>query len=128
MPAATLHILEEAKELPVRELDRLIASLAALRAHKIATPISEREEELLEDISTVVPLTLRNRWIALLEAQQERDLSEQERTQLIFLADAVEAKEAERAELLAELARLRGVSIFALVEQLGLRPRDRETA
>ena len=128
MSAATLHILEEAKGLPVLELDRLIANLAALRAHKIAAPISEREEELLESINTVVPPELQSRWTTLLNAQQERDLSEREHTQLIFLADAVEAKEAERAELLAELARLRGVTILEIVEKLGLRPRDRKTA
>lgn len=126
MSAATLHILEEARELPVLELDQLIAHLAALRAQKAAPSLPARQAELLEKINTIVPPALRERWVTLLELQQARDLSEPERTELLSLVDTIELKEAERAVLLSELAQVRGVSVLELVAQLGLRPRDQE--
>ena len=42
--------------------------------------------------------------------------------ELLRLTDAAEALQAERVRDLAELARLRGTSLDALVEELGLQP------
>ncbi|WP_309709120.1 hypothetical protein [Armatimonas sp.] len=127
MSAATLHILEEASTLPVLELDALIAHLAELRARKATMhQPPPREIELIQQINQCVPLPLREHWQELILLQQNRILTMAEATELAALVDSVEEREAERAGLLAELARLRGVTVLQLVETLGLRPRDRE--
>ena len=48
--------------------------------------------------------------------------TEVENQEIIAMADAIEQKDAERAEYLIELARLRGVSLSVLVQSLGLKP------
>ena len=61
-------------------------------------------------------------------AQLARTLTVAEATELAVLVDNIEELEAERAGLLSELARLRGVTVLQLVETLGLRPRDQDRA
>ena len=121
-----MSILQEASTLSVSELDQLMVGLAALRAQKVAPPLPHTEAVLLERIYTMVPLALRQRWATLIEMQQTQSLTESQATELAQLVDQLELLQAERAECLAELARLRGVKILELTERLGLRPRDME--
>lgn len=122
MPASlTVDDLEEAtRSLSLAELDRLLEHLVVLRARRRAPVLPRTEEELLEAMEGCIPrdlLPARDRLVAL---SHRRALRGPERDELLRLTNAIETAEAERIGFLARLAQLRGVSVEAVAEQLGL--------
>lgn len=90
-------------------------------ARKLAA-LPDEESILLTRINEGLPTDFWLRYRELVGKRQAEVLTDEERAELIRLSDRVEQKNAERAPYLIALARLRGVSLPVLVQQLGLRP------
>jgi hypothetical protein len=85
--------------------------------------LSARETELLTEVNRGLPPAVWNRYDDLVARRRDETLTEPEHRDLLELGDRIEAAHVRRIELLAELARLRGVQVGALMKQLGIGPR-----
>lgn len=83
------------------------------------------EAELLQRINRTLSPEDWERYDRLLARRQAETLSPAEQSELIALSDQLEDLNVHRLEALTELAQLRGVSVPALMAQLGLTPRAR---
>ena len=79
------------------------------------------ETELLQQINRGLPADIRQRYDALNAKLHDETITPQEHAELLALIDRVELADAERMQRLIALARLRGVSVDTLIEQLGIR-------
>ena len=86
------------------------------------TFVSEHEATLLQQINLDIPSEKWILYLNLKEKRQKKTLSATEHQELLDLINAVEAANARRIAVLAELAQLRNVPIRVLMEQLGLTP------
>ena len=73
-------------------------------------------------INRGLPPELRDRLARLDERRETETLTQKEQTELLRLCAQLEELEGQRVESLANLARLRGVSLGALMSELGIRP------
>jgi len=97
-----------------------LALPAQQRSH--VQPLSATESELLLKINHSLEGIAWARYHALVAKRRAETLTADEQQELIALSDQIEAANAERMTYLAELARLRNVSLAALIRQLGLQP------
>ena len=79
---------------------------------------NKRESELLKEINSIIPASIKHRQKQLYLALKEGIITQKEHKELVLLNDKLEEKAAERVLLLGELATLRGVSIQELVANL----------
>ena len=87
-----------------------------------APSLSEEESELLLAINRGLSGEMAERYRELIRRRQAGTLGPEEHRELLRLTDEVERQQAERIENLSELARLRGLPLVALMEELGIRP------
>ena len=76
--------------------------------------------ELLQKINQGVPPDLQKRYNELIAKRQAETLTTVEYEELLHLTQETERLEVRRMEHLGELARLRGISLTALMENLGV--------
>jgi hypothetical protein len=86
------------------------------------TRLSARESELLEEINRGFPVEFWERYRSLIAKRQQEALAPDELAELIERTDQLEAANVERVARLSELARLRGLSLTALMDALGIQP------
>jgi hypothetical protein len=101
------------------EEDRLpdaIAALAALTQPMILVARPE-EADLIGVINHRLPIAQRQRLQILRLRLEAEMLTEQERDELLELAEAIEIQDAERAKAMFELATLRGVDLMEIVQE-----------
>jgi hypothetical protein len=111
------QIVFAAARLSPPELERLVGRLLILRAERGAP--ATLEDSLLARIRQPWP-AWRARLNALKAKRRNETLAPDEDDELTRLADQAEEWHAERMTALAALAQLRGVSLSALMEQLGI--------
>lgn len=116
-------LLRAADQLSPPELERFAIRIQALLAHRRAPSLSPGETELLQAINQGLPAELRERYEALTAQRREGTLAPEAHAELLGLSDQVELFEARRVEHLAELARLRGVSLAGVMDSLGIQAR-----
>ena len=116
------ELLRAIQRLGMREIEQLLFRLLRLRAERSAPSLSSTETELLSRINQGLPEDASHRYHELMSKRRAGTLTPEEHQELLRLTDVAEALQAERAQYLAELARLRGTSLSALVEELGLQP------
>jgi hypothetical protein len=124
---ATAHpsadeLLRAIQRLGMREIEQLLAGLVRLRAERSAPSLSLTETELLSRINQGLPEDASHRYQELMAKRRGGTLTPDEHRELLRLTDRAESFQAQRALHLAELARLRGISLSALMEELGLQP------
>ena len=96
-----------------------------LRRKRRPTPrLSSRESESLEKINVGLPEETWLRYHELVAKRRAETLSASEQATLIALSDQIEATNVARIEALAQLARLRGVSLAALMADPGIQAPD----
>lgn len=115
-------LLKAIEQLETDEIERFLERLIGLKAQRSAPNLEPRESELLAKINRGLPAALAARYEVLIQRRRAGALSEDEHTELLRLSDQVEQMEAERIEILAELARLRGISLSRLMADLGIQP------
>lgn len=77
---------------------------------------------MLAKINQGLPVQEARRYQELMVKRRAETLTPEEHEELLRLTDAAEATQAERVRHLAELARIRGTTLDALMEGLGLQP------
>lgn len=84
--------------------------------------LSERESELLLEINRGLRPSSAERYRELMIRRRTGELTLEEHQELLRLTDEAEQLQAERIERLAQLARLRGKPLRAVMDELGIRP------
>lgn len=116
------QLLRAIEELSDSELEQLVLEVNAMVARRKARP-SSAEAELLRKINQGVPREIKTRYDTLIAKWQAETLTEKEYAELLGLTQQVEKLEAERLANLSSLARLRGMSLPALMAMLGISDR-----
>lgn len=114
-------LLEAIRQMDLAELDRLVPRVIALRAQRRAPGLPQCESELLTRINQGLPTNVRTRLNELIPKRQSETLTANEHKELLRLIGQSEEAEATRVEALAQLARLRGVSLTTLMHDLGIK-------
>jgi hypothetical protein len=83
---------------------------------------ASEEAELTRKAKERLPREIESRYKVLAKKRDAESLTPSEYQELLRLTDKVEHFEVQRLEALAQLARLRGLSLKALVKALGLQP------
>ena len=111
-------ILEGIAQLDTADLEQFQQQVNRLLAQRKAPSLSKAEAALLLKINEGLPQPIQARYAALSEKIQEETISSAEHEEWLQLNEQVEAKDAERLELLIELAELRNISVDELITQL----------
>jgi hypothetical protein len=107
-------------------IDALSQTLRRQRVHPRPPNLSPEESKLFAVINQGLSEDEWQRYHALIARRQAETLTEPERQELIALCDRLEEMNAARMEKLAELARLRGVTLDHVMDQLGIRRSSHE--
>lgn len=91
---------------------------------RLPAPITHEESELLTRINFGLPEETWERYDQLIEKRRAEKLTTEEHRELMRITNAIEEDHARRLGLVVQLARLRHVPLEALIEQLGVKPRD----
>ena len=118
---STDQILSAMEQLSPAELENLVPRVIALGAARRAPHLDPEESTLLDRINEALPTELMARLCDLQEKRDTNSLSEAEAEELVTLSDRAELLHAERLGALADLARLRGITLTAMMNQLGIR-------
>ena len=117
----TDELLRAVGQLNQEDLEQFVSQVIALRAKRLAPSLSRAESELLLGINEGVPHDVQMRFNELIAKRQAETLTPDEYEELLKLTQEVENSEVRRVENLAELAGLRGTSLTAVMENLGIR-------
>jgi len=79
------------------------------------------ESELLMKINQRLPAALQTRFDELVARRQDEILTTEEHEELLCLIEQVERMDVVRIKALAQLAKLRGITLDELMEQLNIR-------
>ncbi len=118
------ELLQAVDQLGMADLERFVSRVLALRARRAAPSVPAEEAPLLLQINRGVPAELRDRLGRLKQQCEDEALTPAEHAELLGLVAQVEALEVDRIQSLSRLASLRGVSLTALMDELGIRPPD----
>ncbi len=113
-------LLRAIEQLSPTELDQLVAQVLSLRAERSPSRLTAAESQLLTRINQGLPDDLDRRSIELISRRQDETLTAEEHDELLRLTNQIEGLEANRLEALAELARIRGTALSALMRELGI--------
>jgi hypothetical protein len=116
------ELLKAVEQLSLPELEEFASQVIALQAQRKAPSLPQAEADLLLRINRGLSLELQRRYDELVTKRRAETLTSDEYDELLHLTDEIEQFEARRVEYLAQLARLRGTSLTALMESLGIRP------
>jgi hypothetical protein len=103
------------------ELEEVFDYVLAVQAERKGPHLPPEESALLVRINQGLPDELRTRLSLLRDKREDGAISDAEYEELTNLTDRSEELHAERMAALAGLAKLRGVSLAALMDQLGIR-------
>jgi len=116
----TDELLKAVGQLSQPDLEQFVFQVIALRAKRQAPGLPRDESELLLKINEGMPPDIQARYNDLIAKRQDETLTPDEYKELLRLTQQVEKLEVRRVEYLAELARLRRMSLTALMENLGI--------
>lgn len=118
------ELLKAVGQLNLSELERFTSQVIALQAQRKAPALPHSEAELLLKINQGLSPDLRERYDQLIEKRRSETLSSREHDELLRLTREMEKLEAQRAEHLAQLAKVRKTTLSDLMNTLGLRTPD----
>ncbi len=118
------ELLSGVAQLETPELERFVFQVLTLRAQRVAPGLPQEEAGLLEQINQGLSPEAQQRYDNLTAKRRAETLTAEEHQELLILIDRIEGADAERAQSLSELARLRKVSVTTLMDALGIRPPD----
>jgi hypothetical protein len=99
---------------------------AKLLSNQLEPTEADEESQLLLKINEGWPEERWQRYKELIKIRDKKNLSDDEHAELIALTDDLEGLNARRIGDLAQLAKLRGIELPALMEKFGIRPRSVE--
>ncbi|HWQ35810.1 MAG TPA: STAS/SEC14 domain-containing protein [Blastocatellia bacterium] len=116
------QLVKAAVQLPQAEFDDLVARLMVARAQRRVPHLSGEEARLLLRINRGLSEKQRRRFHELIDKRRAETLTTSEHKELLKLTVKAEQLNVERIEALARLARLRGVTLKQVMQQLGIKP------
>ncbi len=119
------ELLKAAAQLDNQESEQFVQEAIALQARRKAPSLPRDEATLLQLVNQGVPARLQERYDGLIARRWAECLTSEEHEELLQLTDEIEQIDAQRAEHLAQLAHVRGVSLTQLVNDLGIAPSAR---
>jgi hypothetical protein len=114
------QLIEAAGRLPDVELNEFVRQVVQLGAARRTPSLSTRETELLQKVFAEESYESLERYQELLKKRDSNELSAEELSELLSLSDRMEVVHAERMSAIADLARLRGISLSETLAQLGV--------
>ena len=121
-PLTADEVFRAIQRLDAPDIDRIAARVLRLRAERNAPSLPSAETDLLKRVNEGLPEKEASRYHELMGKRRAGNLTSEEHRELLRLTDAAEAIQAQRIQDLTELARLRGTSLRALMEELSLKP------
>ena len=125
-PPSMNAILTTVRQMPIDELEHLVDQVIAIRAERVAPHLTADESSLLARINQGLPTEDRARMRALIEKRDDETITAEEWQELAALTDRLELLHADRLAALAELAKLRGVTLDEVMSQLGIQFPDQD--
>ena len=120
LQVSTEQILAAITQLSLPDLEQVHERVLRLQAERKAPHLSVEENQLLKRINQGVPHSSRERRVTLQAKRDNGTITDGEYEELTSLVLRAEALHAERMEAVSQLARLRGVGLLKMMEQLGL--------
>lgn len=120
LPASSEELLREVSRLSNPALDTFLDHVLQLRAERRAPHLSREETGLLESINYRRPPEVQARFDQLVTRRRANKITSAELKELRTLTDQSEMQAAERVRAVADLARLRGISVNEMLRQLGI--------
>jgi len=115
-------LLKAVEQLNITDLEQLMNQVIAIQAKLRVPCLPKDESRLMLKISQGLPSNIRKRFNELFIKRQDEKLTPDEHEELIHLTDIIEKSDADRMKHISDLARIRGVSIEALMQELGIFP------
>lgn len=122
--ASSKQLVQAVERLSPAELDDFVAQIAALRARRNATLLSDDESSLFAIINQSLTESERQRLAKLGDLRSNETLTLSEHSELLELQQRLEALHGARVKALAKLAQLRGVTLTTVMKQLGIQLPD----
>jgi hypothetical protein len=119
---ARAQVMDLIDELPNESLQELVRFIEFLRFRgglEAKAPVAQTEAPLVAVIRRRLPAEDQRRLSALRATKEERPLTPDEHAELLAYVERVERDDAERAQALIDLARLRKVPLAALMSEFG---------
>jgi hypothetical protein len=113
-------LLQAVGQLNAADLERVAAQVLRLQAQRKAASLSSRETELLLKINQGIPEAANARYQALQVKCEVEELTAEDHRELLRLTNQREKLQAQRLESLAELARIRNMTLRGVMKQLGI--------
>lgn len=114
------QLIHQAEQLRPNEFEQFLLSILALNARRISKGLPLEETLLLKKINMEFSPNKMERFLLLDEKRQQETLTQDEHRELLSLVRQLEKYDAEKLQLVGQLALLRGVPFDALLKQLGL--------
>jgi hypothetical protein len=114
------ELLKAVEQLNLSELEQFVSQVIVLQAQRKAIALPEAEAKLLLNINQSIPPNIQEEYEKLAAKRDDEILTDDEHEKLLKLTEEIETIQAQRIENLAELARLRGISLTTLMENLGI--------
>jgi len=115
------ELLKAVEQLNQSDLEQFVSQVIALQAQRKAASLPQAEAELLVKINQAIPLDIQQHYNELIAKREAETLTSDEHENLLRLTEQIEKLQAQRIEYLADLARIRGISLTALMENLGIK-------
>jgi hypothetical protein len=116
------QLVNAVTQLPQAEFQKFLHTVDRIHPLHEEHRLSSREAELLQKINQGIPAVVQQRYDALIEKRDARELTPEEYQELLGLTDRVELLDAQRMEQIVELAHLRNQPLHMLLEELGMSP------
>lgn len=114
-------LLKAVEQLSQADLEQFVSQVIVLQAQRKATCLPQTEAELLIKINQGIPPETQHRYNELIAKREAETLTIDEHQSLLSLSEQVEKLQAQRIEYLVELANIRGISLTACMESLGIK-------
>jgi hypothetical protein len=122
----TLQLTSEIESLLLAEAGRTSSDASALAQELLLKSLQKpdvacltaEEDDLVRAINIGLPVAAMNRYEALIKKRQSEQLSEAEREELSRITDAMESLMVGRLQVIAKLAKSRGIGVEEMVAAL----------
>ena len=111
------ELLKAVGQLDAGELDKLMSQVILLKAKRRSPNLSQNETELILKVNRGLATDSQKRFDELSKKRQDENLSPSEHKELLDLVEQIERLDADRIGYMAELARIRGISLSELMKQ-----------
>ncbi len=115
-------LLQAVEQLSVPDLEQLMSQVMRMQAKRKAPSLSANETELMLKINQGLSPDMQTRFDELVAKRQAETLTQEDHQELVAFTDQIEKADAERIQYLAELARIRGMSLDVLMDTLKIQP------